>query len=88
VPFVEEKQRKRRITLIRNFAIEMALYGILLFAYFFLVLRYLDQPLVELYQNNLWKYAFVAILVISAQAVLLDWVVNFFIDLLGLHRLD
>ena len=67
--------------------IELVIDAILLFAYFFLVLRYLDKPLENLYETNLLQYAIIGIQVISAQAVLLDWIANFFIDLLGLHRL-
>ena len=83
----DQKQKISDRSWVRKFMIEMVFDAVLLFVYFFLVLRYLDQPLVNLYENNLLQYAIVGIVVISAQAVLLDWVANFFIDLLGLHRL-
>lgn len=75
-------------TLIRNFAIELLVYGVLVLGYFFLVLRYLGQPLEELYTSNLVVYAFVALALIVIQGVVLEFVTSFLINRLGLERLE
>ena len=75
-------------TLIRNFAIEVLIYGVLVLGYFFLVLRYLGQPLEELYTSNLVVYAFVALALIVIQGVVLEFVTSFLINRLGLERLE
>ena len=75
-------------TLIRNFAIEVLIYGVLVLGYFFLVLRYLGQPLEGLYTSNLVVYAFVALALIVIQGVVLEFVTSFLINRLGLERLE
>jgi hypothetical protein len=74
--------------LLRNFAIEVAIYTLLVVVYFFLVLRLLGKPLETLFEENIVLYAFVALFLIVAQGVLLDWVTSFLINLLGLDRLE
>jgi hypothetical protein len=83
---VEEEQKNPRSTLLRNFVIEMVAYGILLAAYFSLVLRFLNEPLKRMFEGNLPLYTFISLLLIVIQAVLLDWVVKFIIQLFGLNR--
>ena len=80
-------QSGRRI-LIRNFAIELIVYAILVIAYFFLVLRTLGPWLTGLYANNLRIYAIAALALIVVQAVILEAVTSFLIERLGLERLD
>jgi hypothetical protein len=75
-------------TLIRNFAIEVLVYAVLVVIYFFLVLRLLAQPLLELFENNLTVYAFVALALIVVQGVVLEFVTSFLIGRLGLERLE
>ncbi|MGB3713852.1 MAG: hypothetical protein WA996_05410 [Candidatus Promineifilaceae bacterium] len=75
-------------TLIRNFAIELIVYAILVIAYFFLVLRTLGPWLTGLYDNNLRVYAIVALVLIVVQAVILEAVTSFLIERLGLERLE
>lgn len=74
--------------LIRNFAIEMVVYGALVVGYFFLVLRLLADPLEQLFSSNLVLYAFLALGLIVAQAVLLEFVTSFAMGLLGLDKLE
>ena len=74
--------------LIRNFALELLVYAVLVVGYFFLVLRFLAEPLMNLFTNNLTLYAFVALGLIVAQAVLLDAVTSFIMGLLGLDQLE
>lgn len=75
-------------TLIRNFAIEVLVYGVLVLGYFLLVLRFLGDPLKQLYTNNLTLYAFVALALILAQGALLEVVTSFLLGRLGLERLE
>lgn len=73
--------------LIRNFLIEMVVYGVLLIAYFFLALRFLAAPLARLFDNNLVVYAVLGLILIVVQAVVLEFVTSLLFDFLGLHRL-
>lgn len=75
-------------SLLRNFILEMVLYGALVVAYFLVVLRYLGDPLTELYDSNLRVYAVVALALIVAQGVVLEWVTSFLVDLMGLERME
>jgi len=75
-------------TLIINFIIELVIYGILVVAYFFLVLRYLRIFLSDLYQNNLIAYAIIGLILIVVQAVVLEAVTSFLLDRLRLERLE
>ncbi|WP_420644790.1 hypothetical protein [Candidatus Leptofilum sp.] len=72
--------------LLRNFIIELLLYGLLLTAYFFLVLRLLEEPLVNLFHLDPLVYAGATLLLIVAQSVLLERVTSLLIGLLGLER--
>lgn len=74
--------------LIRNFLIELVLYGILVAIYFVLVLRTIGDWLTALYYENLTLYAFVALALIVTQAVVLEMVTTFLIERLGLERLE
>ena len=73
---------------LRKFLIELVLYGFLVVGYFFIVLRYLGDPLARLFQENLKYYAIASLLLIVAQGVLLDFVVTFLLDFFGLDRLE
>jgi hypothetical protein len=73
--------------LIRNFAIEIILYGILVAIYFFLVLRTLTPWLTTLYEENLTLYAVIALLLIVGQSVVLEWITTFLVERFGLERL-
>jgi hypothetical protein len=75
-------------TLLRNFAIELIVYGIMVVAYFFLVLRTIGPWLTDLYYSNLRVYAIVALVLIVVQAVFLEWITSFLIERLGLERLE
>ena len=73
-------------TVIRNFAIEIVIYAVLVVGYFFLVLRLIGEPLVKLFNSNLTLYAIVALVLIVAQGVLLEAITSFLIDRLGLEN--
>jgi hypothetical protein len=74
--------------LIRNFAIELLIYAVLVVGYFLLVLRYLGDPLKELFDGNLVLYAFAALGLIVAQGVALEAITTFLLNQLGLERLE
>jgi hypothetical protein len=74
--------------IVRNFLIELIVYGALVVAYFILVLQSLGNWLTSLYYNNLTVYAVVALVLIVVQAVILEKVTTFLIERLGLERLE
>jgi uncharacterized membrane protein len=57
---------------LRAFAIELAIYALLVVAYFFLVLHFLGGWLYQLESHHRYTYAGVAILLMIGQAVLLQ----------------
>ena len=71
-----------------SFAIELLIYSVLVVAYFFAVLRLLGDPLSSLYSSNLVLYAFLALGLIVAQAVVLEAVTSFIMGLLGLDQIE
>lgn len=74
--------------LIRNFAIEVLIYAALVVGYFFLVLRFLADPLEKLFEDNLTVYGIVALLLILAQGVVLEAVTSFIVGWAGLDKLE
>lgn len=74
--------------IVRNFLIELIVYGALVVAYFILVLQSLGSWLTTLYYNNLVVYSIVALVLIVVQAVILEKVTTFLIERLGLERLE
>ena len=74
--------------LIRGFTIELLIYAALVVAYFFLVLRFLGDPLERLFESHLAVYALVSLALIVAQGVLLEAVTSFVIGLLGLDKYE
>ncbi len=78
--------------LFRNLLIEIVIYGILVFGYYLLVLRWLDDWLMMVFNTNLVYYAFVGLGMIFIQAVLLDFVTSFLMkfiktDQFGIRRI-
>ena len=64
-----KKQSKKNL---QTFAIELAVYAILVTCYFFLVLHLLGDWLYHLESQHRYTYAVVALLLIAGQAVALD----------------
>lgn len=75
-------------TIIRNIAIEVVVYAILLVGYFFAVLRLMSGVLERLFENNIVIYAFLGLALIVAQGVLLEMLTSFLIRWLELERLE
>jgi hypothetical protein len=67
---------------LRAFAIELAVYALLVAAYFFLVLHFLGEALHRLEVHHRYTYAGVAILLIVGQAVVLEYVTTFLLRLI------
>ena len=65
-----------------SFAIELVVYGILVVAYFFLVLHFLADWLAHLDKESIRLYALVSIGLIIGQAVVLESVTTFIFKLL------
>lgn len=74
--------------MIISFAIELVIYAVLVIGYFLIVLRLLGEPLNSLYNNSLGLYAFLALVLIVVQAVVLEAVTSFIMGLLGLDKLE
>jgi hypothetical protein len=64
--------KKEAATNLRTFAIELAIYAVLVVIYFFLVLHLLGQWLFHLETQHRVTYAVVSLLLIAGQAVVLD----------------
>jgi hypothetical protein len=75
-------------TLIRNFVIELIAYGALVLAYSWVVLRWLSEPLRELFHSNLLVYALLSLGLIVVQGAVLDVVTAFLLSLLPTERLE
>jgi hypothetical protein len=74
--------KKETVKTVRAFAIELAIYALLVIAYFFLVLHFLGQWLYQLEIHHRYLYAGLAILLIVGQAVLLESLTTFLIRLM------
>ncbi|MFQ6100316.1 MAG: hypothetical protein ACE5OS_03650 [Anaerolineae bacterium] len=79
---------KKTWILLRNFVIELIVYGALVAVYSIVVLRLLGEPLVRLLRDNLAAYALVGLGLIATQGVLLDLITSFLLDWLRLGRLE
>jgi hypothetical protein len=74
--------KKETAKTVRAFVIELAIYAVLVVAYFFLVLHLLGKWLYELEIHHRYLYAGLAILLIVGQAVLLESLTTFLIRLI------
>jgi hypothetical protein len=71
--------------LLRSLLIELAIYTPLVVIYFFLVLRFANDYLTELYRTDTILYAIVATVAIVAQAVLLERLTAWLLRRFGLR---
>jgi hypothetical protein len=69
-------------------AVELLIYGVMVTLYAVGVLRFLADPLADLYESNLTLYAWIALALIVMQGVVLDGVTSFLLDRLRLSRFD
>ncbi|MGH9443460.1 MAG: hypothetical protein ACRD16_14430 [Thermoanaerobaculia bacterium] len=63
----------------RAFWEELVVYGSLVGAYLFLVLKTLDRPLADLFHAHRTLYAFLALLLILFQGIALDLLTSFLV---------
>jgi hypothetical protein len=78
ISFMKSDTRKT----LYSFLGEMVVYGILVAAYFFLVLHFLGDWLSDLDKKSVRLYALLAIGLIIGQSVVLEWVTTFLFRLL------
>ena len=78
--------KKNLPNLIRKFLTELVIYAVLLVIYFFAVLQFLGDFLQNLYDNYLVVYAFLGLLLIVVQAVLLESLTSFLMKILRLEK--
>ena len=74
--------------LLLNFLLEAIVYSLLLVVYFLTVLRYLGQPLNELFHLSPIFYAGATLLLIVAQAVVLESITSLLLKWLGLDTAE
>lgn len=67
---------------LRAFSVEIVIYAALVVAYFFFVLHFLGEWLLQLERHHRYSYAGLAILLIIGQAVVLEGVTTFLLRLL------
>ncbi len=67
---------RRRQWQMSTVIINLVLYTVLVVTYFFVVLQWLNEPLAQLFQENLVHYALVSVVLILGQGVLLDIVTS------------
>ncbi len=80
--------KKNAIKVIRSIVVELVVYGGLVALYAASVLQLLADPLTDLYNDSLTRYAWVALALIVTQGVVLDAVTSFLLDRLRLSRFD
>jgi len=74
--------------LVINLIIEFIIYGGLVTLYFLVILRYLNEPIKNLFDNNLTVYAIVSLILIGLQGVLLERLTFYVLDWVGLKRFE
>jgi len=72
--------------LFRNLLVEIVIYSVLIFLYYLLVLRWLDDWLLNLFQTNLVFYGIAGLGLIFIQAVLLDFVTSYLMKFIKLDQ--
>lgn len=72
--------------LFRNLIIELIIYSALIFGYYLLVLHRMGDWIFNLFQSNLYVYAFAGLGLIFVQAVILDLVTSFLMKYIRLDQ--
>jgi hypothetical protein len=73
---------------VRNLVIELVVYSALVLIYSVVVLRWLGEPLRQLFHSSLPVYAVLSLGLIVAQGALLDVVTAFLLNQLPIERLE
>jgi hypothetical protein len=74
--------KKEKTKTLRAFLVELAIYGVFVTGYFFLVLHYLSGWLQDLHLHHVKLYALMTIVLIIGQAVFLESVTSWLLRLL------
>jgi len=74
--------KKKQADTLKAFSIELVVYSVLVAAYFFSVLHFLGKWLFPLETHHRVLYAFLAILLILGQAILLEFVTTWLLRLI------
>lgn len=80
---MEKKSGRKNIVVL---LVEVIVYAVVMTAYVYFGLRFLNEPMYKLFNNSLSWYSVAVILLILAQAVLLEYIVSFLIRSLGIFR--
>jgi len=72
--------------LFRNLLVEIIIYSVLIFGYYLLVLRWMGDWLMTMFNTNLVYYSLVGLGLIFVQAVLLDFVTSFLMKYIKLDQ--
>lgn len=72
--------------LFRNLLVEITIYSILIFGYYLLVLRWMGDWLMTMFNTNLVNYSLIGLGLIFVQAVLLDFVTSFLMKYIKLDQ--
>jgi len=83
---INPKHSPKRLVI--NLIIEFIIYGGLVTLYFLVILRYLNEPIKNLFDNNLTVYAIVSLILIGFQGVLLERLTFYVLDWVGLKRFE
>lgn len=83
-----ENETSKPLDIIRAFAIEITIYGIMLAIYWWLVFRLLENFLAELFLNHLVLYSVAALGLLIFQGIVLDIMTTFLIRLLRLDKFE
>jgi uncharacterized membrane protein YcaP (DUF421 family) len=72
--------------LFRNLLVEIIIYSVLIFGYYLLVLRWMGDWLMNMFNTNLVYYSLVGLGLIFIQAVLLDFVTSYLMKYIKLDQ--
>ena len=72
--------------LFRNLLVEIIIYSVLIFGYYLIVLRWMGDWLMNMFNTNLVYYSLVGLGLIFIQAVLLDFVTSFLMKYIKLDQ--
>jgi hypothetical protein len=73
---------------LRVFAVELIIYSALLVGFYYIVKRYLEQPLVSLFGRDLVIYGVVTLVLLFFQGGVFDWITSLIVRLLGIEHYE
>jgi hypothetical protein len=85
---MEVSSKRSAMRILRNLFIELIVYGSLVVVYAAVVLKFLNQPLANLFGDNLTLYAVAALLLVVGQGVLLEELTSFLMGRLRLTKFE